>query len=153
MGQTPDSQARPRPARTGCNFHSLVIGRNEAGVSIFLVANPLWFRYLLNTFFLLGEYSKENTMNRMETMSAAARNAMDHVLDLVPADHVLVVTDRTTDTCGQAFATGAAEHGCFVEIYHLPEEGRPLQEMPAAMPGLLQGTSVVCSQVRSVSPL
>jgi aminopeptidase len=86
-------------------------------------------------------------MSRMETMSAAARNAMVHVLDLVPEDRVLVVTDRSTDTCGQAFAAGARDHGCTVDIYHLPEEGRPLQEMPAEMPPLLDDTTVVINAI------
>jgi leucyl aminopeptidase (aminopeptidase T) len=86
-------------------------------------------------------------MSRMETMSAAARSAMIHVLDLVPEDRVLVVTDHTTDTCGQAFAAGARDYGCSVETFHLPEEGRPLQKMPDEMPGLLEDTTVVINAI------
>jgi leucyl aminopeptidase (aminopeptidase T) len=65
----------------------------------------------------------------------------------VPEDRVLVVTDRITATCGQAFATGARDHGCPVEIYHLPELDRPLQKMPAEMPDLLAEVTIVINAI------
>ena len=86
-------------------------------------------------------------MNRMETMSAAARQAMIHVLDLVAEDRVLVVTDRDTATCGEAFAAGARGHGCAVKTYILPDHHRPLQEMPAEMGGLLDDVTVVINAI------
>jgi len=86
-------------------------------------------------------------MNRMDSMSAAALDAMIHVLDLEPRDRVLVVTDQATALCGQAFATGARNHGCAVNIYNLPEYNRPLREMPAEMPALLDETSVVVNAI------
>jgi aminopeptidase len=86
-------------------------------------------------------------MDRMETMSAAARDAMIHVLDLVPEDRVLVVTDRVTSVCGQAFAEGARAHGCPVTIYPLPEDNRPLQIMPPEMLPLLDDTTVVINAI------
>jgi aminopeptidase len=86
-------------------------------------------------------------MSRMETMSAAARNAMVHVLDLVPEDRVLVVTDLTTATCGQAFAEGARSHGCPVEFFNLPETPRPLQKMSPEMPDLLDDITVVINAI------
>ncbi|MBE0566242.1 MAG: hypothetical protein IH621_09810, partial [Krumholzibacteria bacterium] len=45
-------------------------------------------------------------------MTAAALGAMIHVLDLVPADAVLVLTDEPTRACGEAFAAAARGHGC-----------------------------------------
>ncbi len=86
-------------------------------------------------------------MNRMETMSAAALDAMIHVLDLVPEDRVLVVTDRATSACGQAFSEGAKSHGCPVNVYNLPEHNRPLQAMPDEMPALLDDTTVVINAI------
>jgi len=86
-------------------------------------------------------------MSRMETMSAAARNAIVHVLDLVPEDRVLVVTDLSTSTCGQAFADGARNHGCPVEVFNLPETHRPLQKMSPDMPDLLDDITVVINAI------
>jgi leucyl aminopeptidase (aminopeptidase T) len=86
-------------------------------------------------------------MNRMETMSAAALEAMIHVLDLVPEDRVLVVTDRATSACGQAFTEGAKSHGCPVNVYNLPEHNRPLQAMPDEMPALLDDATVVINAI------
>ncbi|MCK9996155.1 MAG: aminopeptidase [Candidatus Krumholzibacteria bacterium] len=86
-------------------------------------------------------------MNRMETMSGAALDAMIHVLDLVPQDRVLVVTDRATSTCGQAFSEGAKSYGCPVNIYNLPEHNRPLQAMPDEMPALLDDATVVINAI------
>jgi len=86
-------------------------------------------------------------MNRMETMSAAALGAMIHVLDLVPEDRVLVVTDRATSTCGKAFSEGAKSHGCPVITYNLPEHNRPLQAMPDDMPALLDDATVVINAI------
>ncbi len=86
-------------------------------------------------------------MNRMETMSGAALDAMIHVLDLVPEDRVLVVTDHATSACGKAFSEGAQSYGCPVNTYNLPEHNRPLQAMPDEMPGLLDDATVVINAI------
>lgn len=86
-------------------------------------------------------------MNRMKTMSAAALDAMIHVLDLEPEDRVLVVTDQETSVCGQAFAEGARSHGCPVNVFNLPEYNRPLREMPDEMPALLDDVTVVINAI------
>jgi len=86
-------------------------------------------------------------MNRTETMSGAALDAMIHVLDLVPGDRVLVVTDNATSACGEAFSEGAKSYGCPVNIYNLPEHNRPLQAMPDEMPGLLDDATVVINAI------
>lgn len=82
-------------------------------------------------------------MTPLDPMAAAARDAMLHVLDLVPADRVLVVTDPETRACGNAFAAGAREVGCEVETYLLPAEGRPLTTVPFDLPPLLPDVTVV----------
>ena len=74
---------------------------------------------------------------------AAARGAMIHVLNLAPEDAVLVVTDTVSCSCGEAFARAAEDLGCAVELYHLPEEKRPLTELPADMTDRLVGRTVV----------
>lgn len=86
-------------------------------------------------------------MKRRETMSAAARDAMVHVLDLVPDDRVLVVSDRETAACGEAFVAGAFAHGCEVKTYDLPEHNRPLQKMPSEMGPLLEDVTVVINAI------
>ncbi|MEN8007351.1 MAG: aminopeptidase [Candidatus Krumholzibacteriota bacterium] len=86
-------------------------------------------------------------MNRMDTMSTAALEAMIHVLDLEPSDRVLIVTDSATASCGQAFAVGAKNHGCPVTVYNLPEYNRPLRKMPDEMPALLDNVSVAVNAI------
>jgi aminopeptidase len=82
-------------------------------------------------------------MNKMEIMTSSARSAMEHILDLVPGDRVLVVTDKETESCGRAYGAGAAGLGCKVDNYILPEEQRPLLKMPDEMLTLLDGHTVV----------
>jgi aminopeptidase len=86
-------------------------------------------------------------MTRFESMTAAARQAMVHVLDLDPKDQVLVVTDDLTRTCGDAFARGAERHGCPVETYVLPEKDRPLKAVPSDLLASLSGASVVINAI------
>jgi len=86
-------------------------------------------------------------MSRRDTMAAAAREAMIHVLDLVPEDRVLVVSDRETAACGEAFVNGARGYGCEVNTYELPEHNRPLHKMPAGMPSLLDDVTVVINAI------
>jgi leucyl aminopeptidase (aminopeptidase T) len=91
--------------------------------------------------------TRRTAMTRHETLAAAARNAMTHVLDLVPEDRVLVLTDPETRTCGEAFARGATGLGCDVLLHCLPAEGRPLQAMPPAMADLLDERTVVVNAI------
>jgi leucyl aminopeptidase (aminopeptidase T) len=82
-----------------------------------------------------------------ETMSAAALDAMIHVLDLAPDDRVVVVTDPQTLRCGEAFAIGAENHGCPVTRYTLPAEGRPLSGVPDAMVALIDEADVIINAI------
>jgi len=82
-------------------------------------------------------------MNRLQTMSAAALNAMRHVLELTPADRVLVVTDDPTRSCGEAFFRAAAEYGCPVHLHVLSRDAHPLNTLPDDMPPLLDDADVV----------
>ncbi|MCB1183491.1 aminopeptidase [bacterium] len=82
-------------------------------------------------------------MDRSTAMAGAARDAMRHVLDLAPADRVLVVTDPESAACGDAFARGAREHGCTVRLHTLPAAGRPLTAVPDDLRVLLPDATVV----------
>jgi aminopeptidase len=82
-----------------------------------------------------------------QTMINAALAGMTHVLDLVPADSVLVVTDEATSLCGQAFEQAAIQCGCDVVLYQLPQEHRPLQKMPDEMHPLLDGKTIVINAI------
>ncbi len=86
-------------------------------------------------------------MDREALMSAAARNAMVHALELSATDSVLVVSDQITRTCAAAFVRGAESLGCSVQTYRLPEENRPLTEMPPGMLAHLAGKSVVINAI------
>jgi hypothetical protein len=136
-----------RPAGTDDDFFLPGIGRFREAFSIFLVAGPGWFKYLMITGLQPGPEPRRIFMGRLETMADAARQAMIHVLDLEPQDRVLVVTDSATAACGQAFVDGASAHGCSVQVFFLPDEGRPLQKMPSAMPPLLEDTTVVVNAI------
>lgn len=80
-------------------------------------------------------------------MAAAALRALRNVLDLAPADRVLVVTDAATLACGEAFAAAARDHGCPVHLYALPEAGRPLTAVPDDLPPLLDQADVVVNAI------
>jgi leucyl aminopeptidase (aminopeptidase T) len=82
-------------------------------------------------------------------MVATALDAMIHVLDLVPEDRVLVVTDAETALIGEAFHTAAAQHGCAVQTYLLPEAERPLVEVPPELSEILPGHSVVLNLIQA----
>jgi hypothetical protein len=84
-------------------------------------------------------------------MSAAALDAMKNVLDLAPSDAVLVVGDRSAGVCPEAFAVAAATFGCSVDRFQLPEQDRPLKNLPAGMIDLLDGKSVVINTIAGLS--
>jgi leucyl aminopeptidase (aminopeptidase T) len=86
-------------------------------------------------------------MTSASAMSAAARNAMVHVLDLVPEDRVLVVTDEETLACGRAFAAGAEAEGCDTRLHVLPADERPLKAMPPEMADLLDERTIVINAI------
>lgn len=82
-----------------------------------------------------------------DAMVQAALAAMTHVLDLVPDDHVLVLTDHETFDCGQAFAEAAMNVGCRVETFVLPGEKRPLMQLPDGLMTVLEEKTVVINAI------
>ncbi len=89
-------------------------------------------------------------MSDMQTMVATALDAMVNVLDLTPADRVLVVTDQKTTRIAEAFHTAASGHGCEVQTYTLPEAERPLTEVPADLSEMLPGHTVVLNLIQAL---
>jgi len=79
----------------------------------------------------------------MEKMIRAAKEALLHVLSLKPGERVLVVTDKKRKPVGEAFYRAARQIGAEAEMYLLPEDKRPLSEIPEEMPPLLEGKDVV----------
>src|SRR5210317_1412172 len=86
-------------------------------------------------------------MGDHDTMAKAALAAMRFSLGLGGDDRVLVVTDEKTGSCGRAFAAAAEQLGCTTEVFWLPEEHRPLTEVPAGMLELLADITVVINAV------
>lgn len=86
-------------------------------------------------------------MKRRTVMTAAAGRALTSVLDLAPADRVLVVTDPQTAECGEAFLAAARALGCPTRVYRLPATGRPLQAVPPDLPPLLAQADVVVNAI------
>jgi len=86
-------------------------------------------------------------MDNKTIMTRAALAAMQFSLELNADDNVLVVTDKETGSCGEAFAAAAKEMGCATQIYWLPEQGRPLQQLPEGMLELLKDKTVVINAI------
>lgn len=60
----------------------------------------------------------------------AAKRALEEVLAVRKGERVLVITDVHTKEVGNAFMEAAKELETDVKIYFLPEEKRPLKEIP-----------------------
>ncbi len=86
-------------------------------------------------------------MQPTAAMTAAALDAMIHVLDLVPEDAVLVLTDDGTRSCGEAFAAAARGHGCDTLVHVLPAEDRPLLALPPEMVDLAVDRTVAINAI------
>ncbi|MFO7609964.1 MAG: aminopeptidase [Candidatus Krumholzibacteriia bacterium] len=86
-------------------------------------------------------------MQPTAAMVDAALGAMIHVLDLVPDDAVLVLTDDGTRLCGEAFAAAARGHGCDTLVHVLPAEGRPLLALPPEVAALAEDRTVVVNAI------
>ena len=82
-------------------------------------------------------------MTDKEKMIQAAKAAMINVMDVNEKDLVLVVTDLARKSIGDAFADAAKEIGCGTDLYLLPEEKRPLADVPGGMFEKLEGKTAV----------
>ncbi len=90
-------------------------------------------------------------MNEFERMKISAQKAMIHVLNLNKEDTVLVVTDEHTKSEGEAFYTAASEYGCSAHLYFLPENNRPLLEIPSELSALVKGKTIIINSFKGLS--
>ncbi len=79
----------------------------------------------------------------MSDMVKGAKNALKVVLDAHAGDRVLIVTDRQKEDIGKAFEGGAKELGAYVTMYLLPEEERPLKEIPDELRKLVVSNHII----------
>lgn len=86
-------------------------------------------------------------MSDVAKMAESALSALINVLDLEPEDSVLVLSENAKRESGEAFARAAEARGCPVETRMLPDEGRPLSEVPAELVEALEGKTVVINTI------
>ncbi len=72
--------------------------------------------------------SKET--DQIRKMITGAENALKFVLSVNETDNILVITDKSKEAIGKAFESGARKLGAKVSSYYLPENARPLGEIP-----------------------
>ena len=90
-------------------------------------------------------------MSELEKMISSAQKAMIFVMNLNKNDVVLVITDNYTKKVGKAFYDAAIEYGSAAKLYFLPEESRPLKDVPKEMRELVKGTTIVINVFRGMS--
>ena len=90
-------------------------------------------------------------MNDFEKMTISAQKAMIHVLNLNKEDVILVVTDEHTKSEGEAFYNAAIEYGCTAYLYFLPENNRPLLEIPSELSSLVEGKNIVINAFKGMA--
>ena len=76
-------------------------------------------------------------------MINGAVNALKVVLNLKANENVLVVSDEHKRNIGNAFLEGARKLGANVKFYVLPEEQRPLKEIPDELMKIIDKNSVI----------
>jgi leucyl aminopeptidase (aminopeptidase T) len=87
-------------------------------------------------------------MGDMRTMMEAARNALVHVMQVVPDDRILIITDSQSTPFSEAFSAAATSCDCHVLVVSLPEQGRPLREVPPAVLEAIAEATVVITVFR-----
>jgi len=90
-------------------------------------------------------------MNDFEKMTISAQKAMIHVLKLDKEDDVLIITDEHTKREGEAFYTAAIEYGSTAYLYFLPENNRPLLEIPSELCSLFEGKTIVLNVFKGMA--
>ncbi|NVM18170.1 MAG: aminopeptidase [Candidatus Lokiarchaeota archaeon] len=90
-------------------------------------------------------------MNDFKKMIKSAQKAMVHVLKLKKKDDVLVITDEHTKSEGEAFYAAAIEYGCTAHLYFLPEEIRPIFEIPTDLISLLKGKTLIINAFKGLA--
>jgi len=84
-------------------------------------------------------------------MLESAGGALRWVLKLKAGENVMVVADEARLRIGEAFRDAAEGMGALAEIYILPENERPLSEIPDDLSGLLKDRSVIINTLKSIA--
>ncbi|HID71736.1 MAG TPA: leucyl aminopeptidase [Thermoplasmata archaeon] len=87
----------------------------------------------------------------IEKMVLGAKNALEVVLTLKKDENVLVVTDKEKEEIGRAFLKASESLGAKTEIYILPEEKRPLEEIPLELLPLLEEKDVILNVFKGIA--
>ncbi len=77
-----------------------------------------------------------------KVMIENAAGALKYMLDCRDTDRVLVITDQATKEVGDAFAEAARGIVAFVQEYVLPEDARPLKEVPQDLAGMMHDIDI-----------
>jgi hypothetical protein len=86
--------------------------------------------------------TEHNAYENVNNMVFGAQNALKFILSLKEKDNMLVITDKNKWAIGSAFENGAKKLGANVNFYVLPENRRPLSEIPDDLKSLLAGCQV-----------
>ena len=78
----------------------------------------------------------------MDRMVNGAENALRYILSVKDKDKLLIITDKDKEAIGRAFESGAKRLGASVISYLLPENKRPLSEIPEDLNPLFSGCGV-----------
>jgi hypothetical protein len=84
-----------------------------------------------------------------DVMVNAAEKALKEVLQLKKGEHLLVITDVEKKRIGESFFRAAKRLKAVGIIYLLPEEKRPLSDIPEDLLGILEGNDVVVNLFKS----
>ncbi|MFW9821249.1 MAG: aminopeptidase [Candidatus Thorarchaeota archaeon] len=90
-------------------------------------------------------------MDNMQKMIISAQKALIHVMNLTKDDTILVITDEDTKSVGEAFYNAAIKNDCSAQMYLLPEQKRPLINIPSEMNELAKNVRIVINAFRGLS--
>jgi len=85
-----------------------------------------------------------------EVMVNAAKKALKEVLELKKGEKYLVVTDETNKPIGEAFFEAGKKITSDIDIYLLPEERRPLKEIPDELLKKIEGINIATTLLKGL---
>jgi aminopeptidase len=91
---------------------------------------------------------KVEAVKPIDIMVNAAEKALKEVMQVKEGERLLVITDQEKKTIGQAFCEAAKRLKTDVRMYFLPEEKRPLSEIPEDLLTTLEGNDVVINSFK-----
>jgi leucyl aminopeptidase (aminopeptidase T) len=75
---------------------------------------------------------------KVDEMVEGAKNALSTILKIQPEEPILIITDQVSLPIAEAFSKGGSQLGGEVKMYQLPEDWRPLKNLPEDLPELLE---------------